>query len=250
MYLDHEAVTVRLTLPTGPRTRFTVFGSPRAPAFGHWAFYYPPPDLTGSDSIKTGEGGRITNADLSPWDSIPASADIVVTHTPPRGHCDDSGGVNRPAGCEALRRALWRVRPQLAVCGHMHEGRGVSRVRWDLERRYGELPSGASWEDPGRGANNKISLVDLAGKKGGEKLDNDGQWGEAGLLDEAHGVPAADGQYSTVCAAPGWHGRRETCIVNAAVLKSSYPHKGGKQYHKPIVVDLELPVGEVPTELH
>ncbi|KAJ3478491.1 hypothetical protein NLG97_g8565 [Lecanicillium saksenae] len=41
-YLQHEMTTIKLSSPAGPRTEFTVFGSPRAPAFGKWAFYYPP----------------------------------------------------------------------------------------------------------------------------------------------------------------------------------------------------------------
>ncbi|TQV90976.1 ser/Thr protein phosphatase [Cordyceps javanica] len=241
-YLHHETATIRLSSPAGPRTEFTVFGSPLAPAFGHWAFYYDPPPYGHHDHSK-----------VSPWEAIPAHADIVVTHTPPRGHCDNRGGVDRPAGCEALRRALWRVRPRLAVCGHLHEGRGVSRVLWDLGRAYGERDGDdgeaaaaaavAAWQDPGEegpsgNKNNKMSLVDLsASKKSNPRpLDNDG------------GLGRHDGDYGTAeaaaaeAAAPGWHGRRETCVVNAAVLKSKFPHAGGKQFYKPIVVDLDLPV--------
>ena len=42
--------------------------------------------------------------------------------------------------------------------------------------------------------------------------------------------------------------RKETCIINAAVMASSWPHKsgggGGKKYNKPVVVDIDLPVWE------
>jgi hypothetical protein len=39
-------------------------------------------------------------------------------------------------------------------------------------------------------------------------------------------------------------GRKETCVVNAAIMASSWPHKGasGKKFNKPIVVDIDLPV--------
>jgi hypothetical protein len=37
-------------------------------------------------------------------------------------------------------------------------------------------------------------------------------------------------------------GRRETCVVNAAIMQKSYPHVGGKKLNKPIVVDIDLPV--------
>lgn len=42
----------------------------------------------------------------------------------------------------------------------------------------------------------------------------------------------------------GRMGRQETCVINAAIMASSWPHKssGGKKYNKPIVVDVELPV--------
>jgi hypothetical protein len=36
--------------------------------------------------------------------------------------------------------------------------------------------------------------------------------------------------------------RMETCIINAAVVATSFPHRGGKRFNSPIVVDLELPV--------
>ncbi|OAA72409.1 ser/Thr protein phosphatase [Cordyceps fumosorosea ARSEF 2679] len=247
-YLRHETVTVRLSSPTGPRTELSIFGSPLAPAFHHWAFYYPPYYQTSRshDEPCPESVGLDDKHFVSPWDDIPARADVVVTHTPPRGHCDDRGGVDRPAGCEALRRALWRVRPRLAVCGHMHEGRGVSRVRWDLYRAYGELDDGDGaappWQDPGAGINNKISLVDLTTKKAIRPLDNDGLWCERGSGTTASSVGGGGGQALDDAKAPGWHGRRETCVVNAAILKSKFPHAGGKQFYKPIVVDLDLPV--------
>ncbi|KAM3528248.1 hypothetical protein NHJ13051_002511 [Beauveria bassiana] len=246
-YLQHETATIRLSSPTGPRTKFTVFGSPLAPAFRNWAFYYPPyKSQSPCDDAGTVDGGVEHRA--SPWDDIPANADIVVTHTPPRGHCDDRGGVDRPAGCEALRRALWRMRPRLAVCGHMHEGRGVSRVSWDLSREYGERDNGgaAHWQDPGAGSDSKISLLNLTARKSGRPLNNDGLWQEDGRRGSS---PAghreekdASGENDAEMIAPGWCGRKETCVVNAAILKSRFPHADGKQFYKPIVVDIDLPV--------
>ena len=43
-------------------------------------------------------------------------------------------------------------------------------------------------------------------------------------------------------ALQGRLGRRQTCVVNCAIMANSYPHVGGKRYNKPIVVDLDLPV--------
>lgn len=77
-------------------------------------------------------------------------------------------------GCEMLRRAMWRVRPRLHVCGHVHEGRGVERVMWDLDRggnvQYKE-GGVEGWTDEGVGG--KMSLVELTGRRG-RRLDNDG----------------------------------------------------------------------------
>ena len=56
-------------------------------------------------------------------------------------------------------------------------------------------------------------------------------------------VPSASrrGDFAALC---GRMGRKETCIINAAIMASSWPHKGsgGKKYNKPIVVDIDLPV--------
>lgn len=61
------------------------------------------------------------------------AADILITHSPPKGIADvTSAGVS--VGSTAIRAAIERVQPQLALCGHIHdcwghEGRiGRSRV--------------------------------------------------------------------------------------------------------------------------
>ncbi|KAL6810041.1 Metallo-dependent phosphatase-like protein [Trichoderma sp. SZMC 28015] len=280
-YLCHDSATIRLKSPTGPHTEFTIFGSPYSPRNGLWAFYYETP--------KDHDG----RADLtSLWELIPLETDIVVTHTPPRTHCDQPEG-QRSAGCEALRQALWRVRPKLAVCGHIHDGRGAERVLWDLKNKatpYAERAAMA-WEDPGKG-NNKISLVDLTGKAGkmpalandgshpgrpsysheddqqtatttlapagtcsdesseqgssvaaqkrGGNDSNDDGVGYGGNLDESE-----DCDYEALA---GRAGRKETCVVNAAIMKGSYPHTEGKLFSKPIVVDVFLPVWQEDDE--
>lgn len=272
LWLRHEAATIKLESPTGPRTTFKIFGSPLSPKNGMWAFGY--------------------NADAAQhvWDQIPLDSDIVVTHTPPKYHCDETG-QRRAAGCEELRQALWRVRPRLAMCGHVHEGRGAERVRWDLgssNLKYKE-ESVQRWEDPGRD-NKKISLVDLTGK-GGKPIDNNGSLGDVTtdpsmlnlttsqaplLVDNGSSPQSTDTVISRITTAllavpaetlpaairgqggsppslrcdlealSGRLGRSETCIINAAIMASSWPHNrsGGKKYNKPIVVDIDLPVWE------
>jgi hypothetical protein len=34
--------------------------------------------------------------------------------------------------------------------------------------------------------------------------------------------------------------RKETCIVNASILATNWPHKGGKKFNAPLVVDVNL----------
>ncbi|OAA54719.1 serine/threonine-protein phosphatase family protein [Niveomyces insectorum RCEF 264] len=216
-YLCHASAFVTLRSSKGPCTKFTVFGSPYSPGSGAWAFSYPY-DGTGAEDV---------------WSAVPAAADIVVTHTPPSGHCDWSATRGQAQGCPSLRRALERVRPRLAVCGHVNEGRGAERVRWD--GHAAELRTEAArreprvefWEDPSSSRRSaKMALLDLTARGGGRPLDNDGS---------VRGLPGQEDKHG---------GREETCIVNCAITATNYPHADGKRFNKPIVVDLDLPVQE------
>lgn len=302
MYLNHESVEIRLSKDGGPRTMFKVFGSPYSPANGCWAFGYPPEHASHL------------------WDKIPLDTDIVVTHTPPKYHCDESKDRGA-AGCEILRQTLWRVRPCLAICGHVHEGRGVERVTWDLECsniKYKESDV-QYWIDTGLD-NKKQCLINLT-SRGGAQLDNTGSFGKTGPSIDLEGqtrsssiksngqwkrsshppsssLPKHDtstitsmnqdsrliykpsaSQIADVCAdtqleltsdtqhissaVRGQGGippsgrcdmealsarmaKKETCVINAAMMASSWPHKANnmKRYNKPIVVDVDLPTWE------
>lgn len=259
-----------------------------------WAFSYTPEEAT------------------QLWDKIPLDSDVVITHTPPKFHRDERSD-RRAAGCEALRSILWRVRPRLAICGHVHEGRGTEVIKWDLGMsniKYKEAGV-REWVDPGKD-NKKTSFIDLTAT-GPTPLANDGSHGSevyntledngsadatvfgdvkngrteqpsvSFLESDMVGAPAvasSDGQPSirkglshvltSLLAVPtgslmpatrgqgglppsnrcdlvalsGRLGRKETCVINAAIMASSYPHKGsgGKRFNKPIVVDIDLPV--------
>lgn len=51
------------------------------------------------------------------------TADIVITHSPPKGVADrTSGGIS--VGSEAIAAAIERVQPGLALCGHIHDSWG------------------------------------------------------------------------------------------------------------------------------
>lgn len=263
IFLQHQAVTIRLTRENGPRTAFTVFGSPFSQFKGSWAFGY--------ESSKA----------MALWDQIPPNVDIVVTHTPPQHLCDrkpDGSFV----GCNSLRQTLSRIRPPLAICGHVHEGRGYRRVRWRdasmEDTQHNEATETGEGADrfidvplPPRGSK-KLNLVDLTGKRG-DRLDSYGFACEVpGLqpLSETTNmrvIPLLDSTGSAAVAVPDEQRKRanesfsissssstgdrsleclssprkETCILNAAIVATSWPHLGGKQFNAPIVVDIELP---------
>ena len=158
-----------------------------------WAFGYENLDQGNTHEFQTGSqphgqlssSGLLTRLPLPTgsdlWDQIPLNTDIVVSHTPPYTHCDESPSRRRAAGCEALRRRLWRVRPRLHVCGHVHEGRGAEVVRWDIDGGPGAAnvayPESRveCWQDPSPdSASGKISLVDLTSRSRKSRLDNDG----------------------------------------------------------------------------
>ncbi len=51
------------------------------------------------------------------------ACDVLVCHSPPRNVVDLSSG-GRHLGSTAIRAAIERVRPQLMVCGHIHDSAG------------------------------------------------------------------------------------------------------------------------------
>lgn len=52
------------------------------------------------------------------------SADILFTHSPPKGVADMTSS-GHSVGSTAIRDAIARIGPRLALCGHVHESWGV-----------------------------------------------------------------------------------------------------------------------------
>jgi Icc-related predicted phosphoesterase len=48
---------------------------------------------------------------------------VLIVHSPPKGHCDQSGSGDH-LGSEAIFAAIEDKQPPLAVCGHIHEAWG------------------------------------------------------------------------------------------------------------------------------
>jgi Icc-related predicted phosphoesterase len=97
-----------------------IFGTPWQPWFLEWAFNAPR------------ERGEEFLAQI--YSRIPEDTDIIVSHGPPRGYGDRvppnlksfNAGLN--VGSVSLLEAIYRVKPRLVVCGHIHSGYGVYTV--------------------------------------------------------------------------------------------------------------------------
>lgn len=90
-------------------------------------------EVGGTQFFGLGAGVPIT-----PWDwsfdldedeaaeklaSCPEGA-VLVVHSPPKGYCDTSSSGDH-LGSQAILEAIEAKRPQLAVCGHIHEAWGA-----------------------------------------------------------------------------------------------------------------------------
>jgi len=60
------------------------------------------------------------------WSRVPEGIDILMTHGPPKGRCDNCWG--RSLGDATLLAAVERISPRFHVFGHLHEAYGVCTV--------------------------------------------------------------------------------------------------------------------------
>jgi len=108
------------------------WGSPWQPEFNDWAFNLP-------------RGPMLREK----WELIPADTDVLVTHGPPHGIGDGSGGEpggyggEGRLGCQDLRAKAIEIRPMLHLFGHIHDAGGVWPIcgttfanvtTWECER--------------------------------------------------------------------------------------------------------------------
>jgi len=100
IYLEDSMVTV---------FGINIYGSPWQPYFANWAFNLP-------------RGPPLQQV----WAKIPAATDILVTHGPPFGHGDTTSD-HKVCGDQDLLEMIKTIRPALHVCGHIHEGYGVTQ---------------------------------------------------------------------------------------------------------------------------
>jgi Icc-related predicted phosphoesterase len=108
-----------------------------------------------SATVLHGQGAEIDGArffglgagiPITPWDwsfdldedqaaerlaGCPEGA-VLVVHSPPQGHCDESG-TGAHLGSQAILAAIEAKQPKVAVCGHIHES-------WGAESEVGSTP--------------------------------------------------------------------------------------------------------------
>mmetsp|Transcript_1842 Transcript_1842/g.2578 ORF Transcript_1842/g.2578 Transcript_1842/m.2578 type:complete len:573 (+) Transcript_1842:124-1842(+) len=78
--------------------------------------------------------------------------DLLASHVPPKRVLDKCNNGNR-AGCKALRSSVEQMKggpPRLWLCGHIHEGRGLERVKFGGGDRDSTLVLNAANANPGR----------------------------------------------------------------------------------------------------
>lgn len=171
----------------------TVYASPFTPSVGDWGFQYHP---------EQGHDFYINN-----------TADVVITHGPPRGILDYTISGQR-AGCPHLFGAVARSRPRLHCFGHIHESWGAKIVSW--RKRMSENPSHFTDIDHG-----KSPLVEnLAGLDARRK---------SFPRERCYLTSHCDGDPSPVVAG------EQTLFVNAAVRDVAYC-----PVQLPWLVDIEL----------
>ncbi len=88
------------------------YGSPWQPEFSHgWAF-------------TLAAEGELRNK----WRSIPSNTHVLITHGPPAGILDFIIDGRHVGSTSILAEINQRVKPQLHLFGHIHEGYGVRKI--------------------------------------------------------------------------------------------------------------------------
>jgi len=74
---------------------------------------------------KEGKAFQVSTQELKQkWDLIPEDTNILITHGPPLGFCDQNLAKHH-SGCPELLKTVNKVKPQVHMFGHIHEGYGI-----------------------------------------------------------------------------------------------------------------------------
>jgi hypothetical protein len=181
-----------------------VYASPYQPEFCDYAFpYWRNEDRYNPPHQCTPNAKPIAENPVPDFPNI----DVMMTHGPPMGVMDATR-TGEHVGCEHLLRAARRCKPRLHCFGHIHEGWGAQKVRWN---NNGELD--VKTEE-------QIEVADAV------PLD----W-EAIMDERAASIDIGQGSDDAV------EFGQETLMVNASIMNVRY-----KPWNAPWLVDLDLEV--------
>lgn len=120
---NHDFVFEKMRLSDLPQMNWTylqdtgtefqglkIWGSPWQPTFHNWAFNLNEPEL------------------VEKWALIPEDTDILLLHGPPYGYGDFSPYDKIHTGSPGLTEVIERIKPKLAVAGHIHSGAGKYNI--------------------------------------------------------------------------------------------------------------------------
>jgi len=79
-----------------------------------------------------------------------ANKTVLVSHSPPVNTALDLAFTGEHVGSTSVRKFIERVRPALALCGHIHEARGVDRI------------NGTVLVNPGPARHGSCALINVA----------------------------------------------------------------------------------------
>jgi Icc-related predicted phosphoesterase len=111
--LAHQLPWTYLQDQTTTVNGLVIHGTPWTPTFFDWAFMKEDEFLWGY------------------WSAIPDNVDILLSHGPPYGVCDETfyqGVSGGSVGSKSLRQAVIHKRPKIIICGHIHDGYGFDVI--------------------------------------------------------------------------------------------------------------------------
>ncbi|MDI6643681.1 MAG: metallophosphoesterase [Methanobacteriaceae archaeon] len=84
---------------------------------------------------------------------------ILVTHAPPHGTKVDRLNSGDCAGSESLRKIIEQYKPDINICGHIHEAKAIDKIGNTILVNPGELTQGFA------------SLIDIKERNGKPEID-------------------------------------------------------------------------------
>lgn len=90
--------------------------------------------VSGSPATPMGTPYEISEEEIalrahSGWKDVQAArTTIFVPHAPPHGTTVDRIGHDRHVGSTSVRKFIEQCQPDLVVCGHIHEARGMDQI--------------------------------------------------------------------------------------------------------------------------